>query len=726
MKTNVGTLYLVVAMAAAVGWSSPAFALPTHSPSGSQINPPAGLPQDFGAGLPPEEQRRLQAERERLERQTPSATGSLPDLAPLQQAQTFREAGQYDQALQCYLRLFPQAGAAQDNSRLPLALSGWMALGEKYPKAKQALVDLRDQGTRECLRGRGDAGLFQEVAGINAALEDDGATVALFKDVRQHHPSQAEDWYFFAEPVLVRCGAYQLCLDCIGNPETRFDLYCRTFQFLRASHESMTENLKAARRKMEEYSSQPGRPPMPVYPHANPGEMGLQLTRDNYANEVRRLIEILVGTGHGAVAEKIQDQAVAVLDDPRLQAAVRDAQAHIKEPGKFPSSAARMAAVAPPSLTGFPTPPVRIPGTAPLPPPAGDATAIIHPATGRPMTGTPTDATHIDPVTGFQVSNKDGLPLDPASRLMFSNCIADINRVNGWPCGEYRELLASGRTNEAAQRLCLYHRQLKSGGYAMSSLLVEWFALARQFPQAMETLMAIRDDAARELSAGRGGGGLFWEAKTINGYLNQGDATLALFKRIHERSPQLAGECYPFMEDWLVQKGEYELCLNCLGDPQKHFESFRTDLEMQRKIQPLIQANHREARQNLEAMTIKSQELKADREGKLELDRQARQSELRQFRQALWQSYPGSLPLPDDTCPPPPAAPVPAPRRFTPPDSGQLATNRFVEKNCGLVKILVATGHKAEAEKIRDEAVAVMDNPRLRSAVADAEPQPAR
>jgi len=41
------------------------------------------------------------------------------------------------------------------------------------------------------------------------------------------------------------------------------------------------------------YCAEPGRPPMPVYPHANPGEMGLQLTRDNYANEVRRLIEIL-------------------------------------------------------------------------------------------------------------------------------------------------------------------------------------------------------------------------------------------------------------------------------------------------------------------------------------------------------------------------------------------------------------------------------------------------
>jgi hypothetical protein len=51
---------------------------------------------------------------------------------------------------------------------------------------------------------------------------------------------------------------------------------------------------------------------------------------------------------------------------------------------------------------------------------------------------------------------------------------------------------------------------------------------------------------------------------------------------------------------------------------------------------------------------------------------------------------------------------------------GQLATNNFVGQVCKLVEILVATGHQADAEKIRDEAVAVLDDARLKSAVSDA------
>ena len=52
---------------------------------------------------------------------------------------------------------------------------------------------------------------------------------------------------------------------------------------------------------------------------------------------------------------------------------------------------------------------------------------------------------------------------------------------------------------------------------------------------------------------------------------------------------------------------------------------------------------------------------------------------------------------------------------------GQLATNDFVGQVCKLVEILVATDHQSDAEKIRDEAVAALDDPLLESAVSDAE-----
>ena len=59
------------------------------------------------------------------------------------------------------------------------------------------------------------------------------------------------------------------------------------------------------------------------------------------------------------------------------------------------------------------------------------------------------------------------------------------------------------------------------------------------------------------------------------------------------------------------------------------------------------------------------------------------------------------------------------------PDTSELmkkaAADRFMGQLCQLIKILVVTGDKAEAENIRDQAVAVLDDPRLRSAVSDAE-----
>jgi hypothetical protein len=46
----------------------------------------------------------------------------------------------------------------------------------------------------------------------------------------------------------------------------------------------------------------------------------------NFVNQTRQLIEVLIGDGYQADAEKIQQQAVALLDDGRLKSAVADAQ----------------------------------------------------------------------------------------------------------------------------------------------------------------------------------------------------------------------------------------------------------------------------------------------------------------------------------------------------------------------------------------------------------------
>jgi hypothetical protein len=55
------------------------------------------------------------------------------------------------------------------------------------------------------------------------------------------------------------------------------------------------------------------------------------------------------------------------------------------------------------------------------------------------------------------------------------------------------------------------------------------------------------------------------------------------------------------------------------------------------------------------------------------------------------------------------------------PDRIHEADKRFVGHVRQLIEILVGAGRKADAESIRDQAVALLDDARLKSAVSDAE-----
>ncbi len=344
MKIHSASLHLALLLTAAVGFGQPAGAQPATTSAGARIDPRtglpvgvnsaridplSGLPQNSGNGLPAEEQRRNQAERERLADHSVAAA-SAPDWAPLLQAQAYCQAGEYESALQCYQRACTQAEATRNASQLQVIFADWGVLGKKFPPARSALAKLCDEATQACLQGQDDFELFRKVIGINAALQDDKATVTLFKRIRQHQPARAEKWYGWAEPVLVRCGEYQLCLDCIGNPETRFQVRCAAFKRLQALNEDMSMHSQEAKRKAIEYMHQPGHPPGPAVSFSDPGQMALQHTRESFVQDVRNLIEILVGTGHLEVADQFSREAVAILDDPRLQTAVSDAKAQVQ------------------------------------------------------------------------------------------------------------------------------------------------------------------------------------------------------------------------------------------------------------------------------------------------------------------------------------------------------------------------------------------------------------
>jgi hypothetical protein len=255
------------------------------------------------------------------------APGEKPDFQKiLNSAKSLTDAGSYEEALQQYLWYFDHSrtDAGQAGVRLSFALADWIELGRHYPEAKQALVEIRDADVRQFSQGTGYSKLFQEVAGINQYLNDDEATLALFKTIDQTDSQLAGQCYFFADSLLVQRGDYETCRKYLGDPQAAFERIRQSWQQLKQfeeqnalRNEEQTKRLSEMAKTNSLFAQVPFLPP----PFAD----------QHFVTQTRQLVEILVATGHQVDAQKIQSQAASVLSDSRLQSAVSDAEAKFKK-----------------------------------------------------------------------------------------------------------------------------------------------------------------------------------------------------------------------------------------------------------------------------------------------------------------------------------------------------------------------------------------------------------
>lgn len=309
--------------------------------------------------------------------------------------------------------------------------------------------------------------------------------------------------------------------------------------------------------------------------------------------------------------------------------------------------------------------------------PSPSAPVGINPATGLPETGA--GATPIDPATGLPISGEHRPP-QAETNFNGSNSVGLDAAMETWSPelqpgekpdlqkirDEIKSLMDQGRYEDALQRQIWYFNHALEYGelnpVRLSFGIMNWAELGRRYPKAKQAMIEFRDRDVREFSAGEGYSELFLEVQSLDRELHADDATLALFENIGRQDKPLAGQCYFYVQGALMQKGNYAECLSYIRDPQLAFDNARRMLESQRESQQRLAE--------------------------------------------IQKKYP--LPY----------RPAGA---FKPPDMGQMATNNFVGGVCTLVEMLVGTGHEADAEKIRDEAVAVVDDPRLQSAVSDAQ-----
>ena len=260
------------------------------------------------------------------------APGEKPDLQKiLNSAQNLMAEGSYEESLQHYLWYFDHSrnDAGQRGVRLSFALSGWIELGRRYPKASQALIEIRDADARQFSEGEGDAVLFQEIAGINQYRNDDEATLALFKSIESRDSRLAEQCFFFAENLLVLKGDYETCRKYMGDPQAAFERVRQSWQQLKQFEEQNAARNEEQRKRFQEMAKTNSLyAHLPVLPTPPP------FADDHFVAQTRQLIEILVATGEKPEAEKIQGEALAVLNDPKLKSAVTDAEEKIRSLGE--------------------------------------------------------------------------------------------------------------------------------------------------------------------------------------------------------------------------------------------------------------------------------------------------------------------------------------------------------------------------------------------------------
>jgi serine/threonine protein kinase len=234
-------------------------------------------------------------------------------------------------------------------------------------------------------------------------------------------------------------------------------------------------------------------------------------------------------------------------------------------------------------------------------------------------------------------------------------------------------------------------------GVRRSFALFDWAELGRSYPKARQGLIEIRDRDlhmfnegmryphwAKEVLSDLPGFSrvenpsrfdLFQDILSIDLYLGNDETNRALVRALVAKDPQLAQHMgYRVSDDafdTLVKKGNNGVSHGDLGDGQAAFGAICQQW-----------------------LTLKKQEVHL---AKIYAQGQKNRDE-------YWAQQGQKPPL------------------MTPPVEPPKAADRiFVDKTRQLIEILVANGHRADAQNICDQAVALLDDPWLKSAVSDAE-----
>lgn len=131
----------------------------------------------------------------------------------------------------------------------------------------------------------------------------------------------------------------------------------------------------------------------------------------------------------------------------------------------------------------------------------------------------------------------------------------------------------AGEFEKALERHEWYHANAlriepSQYGVRLSFALSYWKKLGDQYPPALASLIALRDQGAQSVLDGKAKPELFNDVISINRALKEEAKSVALFKMLIEKQSDFARECFRYIDKTLLEAGELKL-----------FEIYGGDLE---------------------------------------------------------------------------------------------------------------------------------------------------
>jgi hypothetical protein len=137
-----------------------------------------------------------------------------------------------------------------------------------------------------------------------------------------------------------------------------------------------------------------------------------------------------------------------------------------------------------------------------------------------------------------------------------------------------RRLAREGQYEDALQKHVWFHTNALSidpsyYGVRLSFALSDWVELGKKYPHALAVLGDIRDKKTSMLLDGESDEHLFHDVSSINEYLKETSATVALFKKLENGNPAFATRLYDYVDDALIEHKEYTLAKKYLARPEE-------------------------------------------------------------------------------------------------------------------------------------------------------------